>query len=575
MADLRRTPSSASLFWQASEDAFDGGRARDPALQTGPAIVFLAALAGFLLLAPSGLPNGDAAVYAQQVLSADFASRPVHLGYYLLAALLSLFQDVPDYYFNWISCLFGAGALALVYSLARLYLRQDESARPEQPAPAGKGAKRSPKAPFRGAGGLALAAPAALFGNAVFLENAVHAEIYAAQTFFLLASLLLFLRGRIFAAGLCLGVAGLVTPSAVFFAPALLLARRPRPAELLVVAATALAVVLLPILPLLGEYLHGDRGLLAATRQGMGPLQIAAKEAFEVGVGFLAFLPLLALGAWRAAARPLLRPFLAALAAVWAATALLGERFSDVPAQLPTWTLAAVLAALGAAELADRLHPARPGEDPGGPPPARGRLVLGLVCIAAALPVAGLLALRGRAASVAPVGTFEVGLGLAAIAVAFLFGWSHLRAGRSRAAVLLLVVLALAAGFVAARRIVEAKNQRIDAYRKEVLELGRAASPDFLAVGSWERGMLLEHYLFRRSYTEHFLNTAWLRGGWGEERQAKAQADLEAALAGGRQLWLLGEVPEVEIRLGANRLAEPFGKTLKRVRPAPRGPEDP
>ena len=41
----------------------------------------------------------------------------------------------------------GAGTLALVYSLAWLYLRQDESARPEPPASAGKkGAKRSPKA---------------------------------------------------------------------------------------------------------------------------------------------------------------------------------------------------------------------------------------------------------------------------------------------------------------------------------------------------------------------------------------------------------------------------------------------
>lgn len=562
-----------SRFWQASEDALDHGRAAgDPALQTGPAMIFLASLAGFLLLAPTGLPNGDAAVYAQQVLAADFASRPVHLGYYLLAALLCLFQDVPDYYFNWISGLFGAGTLALVYSLARLYLRQDESARPEPPAPAGKGATRSPKGRFRGAGGLALAAPAALFGNAVFLENAVHAEIYAAQTFFLLASLLLFLRGRLVAAGLCLGVAGLVTPSAVFFAPALLLARRPRPAGLLVVAATALAVVLLPILPLLGEYLHGDRGLLAATRQGMGPLQIAAKEVFEVGVGFLAFLPLLALGAWRAATRPALRPFLAALAAVWAATLFFGERFADVPVQLPTYTLAAVLAALGAAELVQRLVPAGPAEEPGGPALARAGLVLGLCCLAAALPVAGLLALRGRASSVAPVGVFEVGIGLGAIALAFLFGWRYLRSGRGRAAVMLLVVLALAAGFLAARRMVLAKNQRIDGYRQEVLELGRAAAPDFLAVGSWERGMLLEHYLFRRSYTEHFVNTAWLRGGWGAERQAKAQADLEAALEGGRQLWLLGEVPEVEIRLGVDRLAERFGNTIRRVRPAPRGP---
>ena len=78
----------------------------------------------------------------------DFASRPVHLGYYLLAAPLGFFGAVPDSAFNLLSSFFAALTVAVVYALARRYLRD---------------------------GLLALAAPLALAGNALFLENAAHA----------------------------------------------------------------------------------------------------------------------------------------------------------------------------------------------------------------------------------------------------------------------------------------------------------------------------------------------------------------------------------------------------------------
>lgn len=533
-------------FWQASETAMARGRAArpgNPAYEVGPTLIFMVAFAAFALLTPDGLPNGDAAVYAQQVLQGDFASRPVHLGYYLLAALLTAGRQVPDYAFNLISALFGAATLAVVFGLARRYLRRED----------GHGDWR-----------LALVAPAALFGNALFVENAVHAEIYGAQTFFLLAALLLWLRDQPIAAGLSFGVAGLVTPSAALFAPAFLLIRRPRPlARLLTLGATALAVVLLPILPLLGDYLHGDRGLLAATRKGMGPLQIAAKEGFEVGIGFLAFLPLLALGLWRAARKPELRPLLAAAGAAWAVVLIFGERFSDVPAQLPTLTLAAVFAALGAAELLELLGGSRPL-------PVAPKILFALLCLAAAAPVAALLFLRTRAASVAPVGPAEVACGLAALLLALFVGWRYLSRARPGMAVALLVAASLLASAAAARSIVLAKNARIDGYREEALELGARAASSYLAVGSWERGILLEHYLYRRSYTEHFINVAWLAGGWGAERQAKAEADLAAAIAGGRQIWLLGPAPEAERRLtGEGFVFEPDGPTLRRARRAP------
>jgi hypothetical protein len=480
--------------------------------------IFAFSCAYFALLTPRGLPNGDAALYAQQVLSLDFASRPVHLGYYLLAALLSFFQDVPDRFFNLLSSFFAAGTLALVYLLARHLLRRDD-----------------PESNLR----LAVAAPAALFANAVFLENAVLAEVYGVATFFLVLALWAWLRGQALLAGLCFGFAGLVTPSAALFAPAFLLVEKPRLRPLAILAAVAAALVLLPILPVVGEYLHGDRGLLAAAGRAMGPAQRLVKEGFELGLGFLALLPLLALGAWRAARRPRLRPFLIAWTAVAAFTLLLGERFSDVPAQLPAWALAALFVSFGAAELADRL--------------AAGDLrVWWLASAGGALPVAGLLLARGRAASLAPVEIFW--FLMASLALTFLLaaaGWWQGRRGDLRGSVVVLVLVGVMINSQLATQIVLAKKQRIESYRRAAARLKDDAAPGYLAVGSWERGILLEHYLYRRSYTEHVINTAWLEGRWGDERRDKARQDLSAALAAGREIWLLGPAPEVETQLAA------------------------
>lgn len=498
--------------WLASEEAgsFPAGEASG---KRG-LLIFCAAFVFFALHTPHGLASGDAAVYAQQVLARDFASRPVHLGYFLVAALVSLFQDVPDRFFHLLSSAFSAGTLVLVLALARRFLAGD--------------------------GSWALVAPLALCSHVLFLENAAHAEIYAAQTFFLVFAGWLWLRGSSLLAGASFGMAGLITPSSVFLGPLFLLWRRPEWRRLVSLALVAGLTVVLPIAPVAREYVYGDRGLLAATGKGLGPLAILGKEGFELGLGFLALSPLLALGLWRAVRTPALRPFLAGLAAAWLATALFAERFKDVPSQLPVWTLAALLAAFGAAELAGLLE---------GWAKSRQRLVFFAAGIAMLLPVLGLLALRAYASSVAKVMPAEILAAAALVGIALILGFRRLGLGQPRAAVGVLVVAALLANVWVASRMVREKNREIDAYLAEVKALAAVAAPDYLAIGSWERGILLEHYLYRTSYTEHFINVAWLEGGWGPERQESALAELELSLREGREIWLLGKVPKVAARL--------------------------
>lgn len=512
-------------FWQARDEV---SAEQGNLLGKDSALVFALAFCFFAWHTPHGLPNGDAAVYAQQVMERDFTSRPVHVGYYFLAALASAFQAVPDRFFNLLSSFFAAGTLAGVYLLAKRELRGDWQ--------------------------LAMAAPLALLGNMLFLENGAHAEIYGAQAFFLVLALLLWLRERSLWAGICFGVAGLVTPSSALFAPLFLLWRRPRRRPLALFGLAAGLMVALPVLPLAREYFYGDRGLLVAAGKGLGPLAILVKEGFEVGSGFLAFLPLLALGVWRSARRPELRTFLVAWLAGWLCTALLAERFRDVPSQLLTWALAGIFAALGSAELIELLR--RPG----------GHFYLAASCAVAALPVGALFWLRGRASSLAPLGGGEILAGIAVLVLAFVLGARRLTLGEPRAAVGALLVAALLAGGSVASLVVQAKNLEIEAYRAEVLALNAQAPDDFLAIGSWERGILLEHYLFRRSYTEHFLNTAWLDGYWGESKKEQATADLGKALTAGREVWLLGPLPQIVVLLEESGYrVEGGGGTIRRA----------
>ncbi len=429
-------------FWRASEaELGPSGRLSAKEILG----IFMSAFALYAVFTPRGLPNGDAAVYAQQVLAGDFASRPVHLGYYLLAAFFSLGQPVPDRFFNLLSEPLrgghpggGPGARPPLSARLPAGLGGAAGARRPDALPRKRGARRG--------------APPRRPSPARWL-------LYA------------WLRDQAPAAGFCFGVAGLLTPSSVFRAglPAAAGGRAP---------ARSPCWRRSPGPPCWRRSCRSGASISTATAASRRPakasslLQLFRKEGIELA-GYLAFLPLLALGVCRPPAGRRRGRCWPLVAAVWAAT-LLGEKFGDVPVQLPTWALAAVFAALGAAELAEEARAAL-GRD------ARARKPVGVVGAACLV--------HRRVAALAGAG----------------------------------------------------ENRRIEDYRRQALALGAAAAPDYLAIGSWERGILLEHYLYRRSYTEHFLNTAWLAGGWGVASGRLAPKPTSQRRShGGRQVWLLG-----------------------------------
>ena len=59
-------------------------------------------------------------------------------------------------------------------------------------------------------------------------------------------------------------------------------------------------------------------------------------------------------------------------------------------------------------------------------------------------------------------------------------------------------------------------------------------------VGPWSEGILVEHYLFRDSYTGRWINTAALSGKWGEEEAPAGWQRLREILDAGLPVWLVG-----------------------------------
>jgi hypothetical protein len=104
---------------------------------------------------------------------------------------------------------------------------------------------------------------------------------------------------------------------------------------------------------------------------------------------------------------------------------------------------------------------------------------------------------------------------------------------------LLLILCVSITGLFTFRRIEERSHKLIE-YRDTVLAINRRAGPDYLAVGEWSQGILFEHYIFQRSYTDVWINTEWLSGDWGQHMQKDSTAKLNDALSSGREIWLLG-----------------------------------
>ena len=152
--------------------------------------IFILVFTVFANLTTDALINGDAAVYAQQINAYDFSRRTIHIGYYLIGAIFStLFPFWGDYTLNLMNCFFGALTVSLVYFM---------------------GFTISGKHTVGIVSGLFLAT------NFLFVVNALYAEVYIVQVFFIILALQLWILDRSIVAALAMSLAFLVTPSSLF-----------------------------------------------------------------------------------------------------------------------------------------------------------------------------------------------------------------------------------------------------------------------------------------------------------------------------------------------------------------------
>jgi len=415
------------------------------------AVLCLISVLGFMILvviAPRWLVSGDAAVFAQQIETLSLGSRTVHIGYYLLGVVFTRLVPLDlDFALNILNVLLGALCSGIVFSIAYT---------------------------ITGTFSAALASSVVLLTHYVFVENACFAEVLVPQLFFFLLSVQLVLWNRPIGAGLSFASAFLLTPSTILAVPFIVLLRPQRRFVLLWILASTLVVIVV-LAPHMYDFLYGGRGILVALGHRTGTTQAVAKEIREL-MGFSFFAVFIVVGLISLVASVRYRLFAVCLVCLWLPQFVFGEKFLDVPVQLPLYSMLAVLAGVGFDKV---LHfPIRPR-------------------------------------SVAAAGVILFALGL---------------------------IVSGAVSYSRALRI----SRDIDSYQDTVHRMAETAEPDYIAIGGWSRGILFEHYLFRKSYTDVWINTDWLDGQWGEQCKNRSWERLRTALSEGKQIWLL-EPPRKDI----------------------------
>ncbi|MGM0575516.1 MAG: hypothetical protein ACQEXJ_07275 [Myxococcota bacterium] len=298
----------------------------------------LGVFAGVILLhAPLLGPyiqNGDGAVYNQQVERRDLSVRTTHIGYVALGvAFDALWPGSTDTAMNVLCAVAGAvGATALWWIALSL------------------GAGRA----------LALLAALLALASHAYVRGMVLSEVDTVLASLTVTALALHLHRRTVLAGPVYGLAMLVSPLAAWSLPWFVLLRTSDAAtaparhldhlkRVVVFGLTSLAVYA----PVVGihwdNYFHGGRGILTAPREPLEPLVGLERSLdFFTGEG-AALLPLmlaglLLVGTRRGEARRISLALGVSVSVV--ATALLGERFVDVPVQLPNWLVLCAFAAV-------------------------------------------------------------------------------------------------------------------------------------------------------------------------------------------------------------------------------------
>ena len=280
------------------------------------------------------LQNGDSAVYNQQIDDHDLSHRSTHVGYFALGMLFNeLLPFSTDLNMNVMLLVVGFLGLAALYFTAKLWSRSRL---------------------------VALTSVVLALGLPSQVRGMLLSEVDGVSVAFVAMAFACFVRGATWIAGLLFGFSVLVTPLSGPLLVLFLLCVPVRRAGALGVLAqhakrlarfgfAALLVFVPAILLVYRDYVHGPRGLLHAPRSAMSvPQRIAHSVHFmsdELGYA----LPLCAVAVVLCLKSPRLwrtgQPALALLCSMLV-TAVVGDRFMDVPVQLPNLVLLGILPAI-------------------------------------------------------------------------------------------------------------------------------------------------------------------------------------------------------------------------------------
>lgn len=303
-------------------------------VRSGAVLLFLVLFVAHLSLLRPLLQNGDSAVYNQQIDDLDLSHRSTHVGYFALGIVFNhLLPFGTDSNMNLMALIVGFLGLAAVYATTK---RFSDSR---------------------------LAASAAVLlalGLVTQVRGMLLSEVDGVSVALVAMAFACFERGAALPAGLLFGFSVLVTPlsgpllalfasTAAVRALAGLGAFRAQARQLFTFGVGALLAYVPPVAILFQDYVYGPRGLLKAPRSAFDvPQRIAHSWSFiSHELGYM--LPLYAVGAllcllsprlWRAG-----QPALALLVSM-ALMAVVGERFTDVPVQLPNLVLLGMLPAI-------------------------------------------------------------------------------------------------------------------------------------------------------------------------------------------------------------------------------------
>lgn len=285
-----------------------------------PALFFLISFLLFAMICPRALSNGDAALYAQQIRNLDFAHRTVHLGYYLMGIPFIHLLPLPaDYALNLMSCLYGALCVSALFLITSLITK-------------------SRLASF-------IACVLSITGQ-LFASNAVFAEVYVPQLFFFLLSITLLLLNRPVFAGISYATSLLITPSAIFGLAMLIPFRRDK--QLLSrFAISACALLIAALFPYFSDYVAGGRGLLKASRASLPIGAAFLKEYREFFSGMIWYVPFLLAGVIETIKCRNYQAWGISIMIIWLLGFIAGERYGDVPVQLPCYAFICMIGGLG------------------------------------------------------------------------------------------------------------------------------------------------------------------------------------------------------------------------------------